>query len=270
MCFPNTCHRRGSIVLRFLSLCLTAALAFALLPAAAATARTLRGDVTYRERIALDAKAVITVELVELASAEGPETVIASQTIRPRGRQVPISFRLNYPRSEIDRGGHYTLQARIEVDGALRFANAEPVNVDPLATTGPVLVVVNGVQADAEKTPPSSPASLQGTEWRAQQIEGRKVLDIVQSTLSIEAGGRISGSAGCNRYFGTASVKDGVISVGPLGATQMACVPEQMEQEKRFLDALGKTSGFRVDEGQLVLLDKAGSPLMQLVKNGKG
>jgi len=91
----------------------------------------------------------------------------------------------------------------------------------------------------------------------------------VQSTLVIEGGGRISGSGGCNRYFGTATVEGGKIKIGPLGATQMACVPAQMEQERKFLDALGATKGFRLDDGKLVLLDAGGKPLMRLVKNTK-
>ena len=113
-------------------------------------------------------------------------------------------------------------------------------------------------------------------DWRLElaaeslRTTSRSVLDIVQSTLSIEAGGRISGSAGCNRYFGTASVKDGVISVGPLGTTRMACMPEQMEQERNFLDAIAKTRGFHVEGEKLVLLDADGKPLMQLVRNGAG
>lgn len=257
-------------MLRILSLCLMAALAFALLPAKAATARTLRGEVTYRERIALDARAVVTVELIERARADRPPAVVASQTIRPRGRQVPISFRLSYPRAKIERDGSYALQAKIVLGDDLLFTTTEVVPVEPLATTGPVTVVLRSVPVSVDGAPATPAGALQGTEWRAQEIGGRSVLDIVQSTLSIEAGGRISGSAGCNRYFGTASVKDGAISVGPLGTTRMACMPEQMEQEKSFLDAIAKTRGFHVDGGRLVLLDGDGKTLMQLIKSNAG
>jgi putative lipoprotein len=247
-----------------------AALAFALLPATAATARTLRGEVTYRERIALDARVVVTVELIQRAQADQPYAVVASQTIRPRGRQIPISFRLNYPRSKIQRGSSYALQARIELDDRLLFTLADGVPVEPLATSGPVTIMLQSVPVAVEGGPATPAGSLQGTEWRAQEIGGRSVLDMVQATLSIEAGGRISGSAGCNRYFGTASVKDGMIEVGPLGTTRMACMPAQMDQEKNFLDAIAKTRGFHVEDGRLVLLDDDGRTLMQLVKNDAG
>jgi putative lipoprotein len=254
-------------LVRILSLCLMAALAFALLPAQAATARTLRGEVTYRERIALDSKVVVTVNLIERARADAPYEVIASQTIRPRGRQVPISFRLNYPRRQIDDGASYALEAKIELGDTLLFTTVDGVPVEPLKTAGPVRIVVQSVPAVVDGGPATPAGALQGTEWRAQAIEGRKVLDIVQSTLLIEAGGRISGSAGCNRYFGKASVKEGEISVGPLGTTRMACMPDQMEQEKIFLDAIAKTRGFHVEDGKLLLLDADGKTLMQLVKN---
>lgn len=257
-------------MLRILPLCLMAALAFVLLPATAATARTLRGEVTYRERIALDAQAVVTVNLIERSGAGAPGKLISSQTIRPRGRQVPISFRLNYPRRLIARDATYGLEAKITLGDTTLFTTSDPVAVEPLKTTGPVSIVLHGVPAPVAGGPATPAGTLQGTEWRAQQIGGRSVLDIVQSTLSIEAGGRISGSAGCNRYFGTASVKDGIISVGPLGTTRMACMPEQMEQERNFLDAIAKTRGFHVEGEKLVLLDADGKPLMQLVRNGAG
>ncbi|HEV7284287.1 MAG TPA: META domain-containing protein, partial [Kaistia sp.] len=85
----------------------------------------------------------------------------------------------------------------------------------------------------------------------------------------IEGGGKISGSGGCNRYFGTVTVESGKIKVGPLGATQMACVPAQMDQERKFLDALSNTRGYRIEGSKLTLLDANGKTLARLVRNTK-
>ncbi|MCX5518697.1 YbaY family lipoprotein [Kaistia defluvii] len=246
-----------------------------------ALARPLDGSVTYRERIALDPKAAITVTLVDVSHADAPAKVIAKQRIRPRGRQVPIDFRLHYAPNRIKPGHRYQLQARIDRGDDLLFINKEAVPISPLDTKGPVTIRVQPVAdgdapAGAGKPTrtkaavnPGPSAPLQSTEWLAEDIGGRGVLDIVQSTLTIEGGGKISGSGGCNRYFGTVTVESGKIKVGPLGATQMACVPAQMDQERKFLDALSSTRGYRIEGSKLTLLDANGKPLARLVRNTK-
>jgi len=268
--------RRGSTVIAFQPMRLLFVLAILLAPGLV-LARPLDGSVTYRERIALDPKAVVTVSLVDVSRADAPAKVIAKQRIRTRGRQVPVDFRLHYAPNRIQPGHRYQLQARIDRGGELLFISQRAVPIEPLATRGPVTIWVQPV-VDSDKpsrtrdsvvAPPGPAPSLKGTEWLAEDIGGKGVLDIVQSTLSIAGGGKISGSGGCNRYFGTATVEGGKIRIGPLGATQMACVPAQMDQERKFLDALGATQGYRLDDGKLILLDAAGNPLVRLVRNSR-
>lgn len=269
-------------MISFLPLRLLSALAILVVPAGMALARPLDGSVTYRERIALDPKAAVTVSLVDVSHADAPARVIAKQRIRPRGRQVPIDFRLHYAPNRIKPGHRYQLQARIDRGDDLLFINKEAIPVSPLDTKGPVTILVQKVAdtdaptAKGKPVPPKAsgsvgPAtSLKGTEWLAEDIGGNGVLDIVQSTLSIEGAGKISGSGGCNRYFGTVTLDAaGKIKVGPLGATQMACVPAQMDQERKFLDALSSTRAYRIEGSKLTLLDANGKPLARLVKNSK-
>jgi len=280
-------------VISILPLRLLSALAILVVPAGMALARPLDGSVTYRERIALDPKAAVTVSLVDVSHADAPAKVIAKQRIRPRGRQVPIDFRLHYAPNRIKPGHRYQLQARIDRGDDLLFINKEAIPISPLDTKGPVTIWVQQVvdaddaphaknkPADGKPTqskpaqpkvpaPPGPAASLKGTEWLAEDIGGNSVLDIVQSTLSIEGAGKISGSGGCNRYFGTVTLDAaGKIKVGPLGATQMACVPAQMDQERKFLDALSNTRAYRIEGSKLTLLDANGKPLARLVKNTK-
>ena len=86
---------------------------------------------------------------------------------------------------------------------------------------------------------PAAPA-LAGTTWRAETITGRPVIDSAASTITFEADGRVSGRAGCNRYFGTSTIAGEQLSFGAMGATQMACAPALMDQETRFFQALGE------------------------------
>ena len=81
------------------------------------------GSVTYRERLALTPEATLVVELRDVSYADGPTPLIARQTIHGPG-QVPIRFRVEYNRDDIDERNTYSIQARIiESDGRLAFTN---------------------------------------------------------------------------------------------------------------------------------------------------
>ena len=81
------------------------------------------GSVTYRERLALTPDATLIVELRDVSYADGPAPLIARQTI-PGPGQVPIRFRVEYNRDDIDEPHRYSIQAKIiEADGRLAFTN---------------------------------------------------------------------------------------------------------------------------------------------------
>jgi len=77
----------------------------------------------------------------------------------------------------------------------------------------------------------------------------------------------ISGSTGCNSYFGAATPGVGsTITFGGIGMTEMACLDEGvMDQEQRFLDALSRIGIFTLDDGTLVLEASVGSAVILLV-----
>ena len=89
----------------------------------------LAGSVTYRERMALPAGAVVHVALLDVSLVGTPARVIAAQEIRPTS-QVPVPFVLEYDRGEIDPAYRYGLRATISgADGRVLWANVttEPV-----------------------------------------------------------------------------------------------------------------------------------------------
>ena len=61
----------------------------------------------------------------------------------------------------------------------------------------------------------------------------------------------MTGSGGCNRLFGAATVAGDSLTFGDIGTTRMACAPAVMEQEQKFLAALAATRSFRFDGPQL-------------------
>ena len=81
------------------------------------------GTVTYRELIALTAGARLVVELRDVSLQDAAAPLIARQTIENPG-QVPIEFKVEYSRADINSRNTYAIQASIiEADGRLAFTN---------------------------------------------------------------------------------------------------------------------------------------------------
>lgn len=68
---------------------------------------------------------------------------------------------------------------------------------------------------------------------------------------------RASGYGGCNRYTGGYHLQGESLRLGPLAATQMACV-QGMQTEQAFLPALDRVRGWRIVGSRLELLDDSG------------
>ena len=64
----------------------------------------------------------------------------------------------------------------------------------------------------------------------------------------------VRGFAGCNRFNATVTEsKPGEITIGPPAGTKMACPPEKMELEARFLEQLAKVNRYGYLAEQLAL-----------------
>lgn len=113
--------------------------------------RTVRGSVFYRERIALPAGAIVTVQLLDVSRADAPSTTLAEVVLRPE-RQVPIPFSLEVDPSAFVAGHRYAVAARIEVDGRLRWTTDTAHPVEPARLDDELNVLVVGVQPE----PPAS------------------------------------------------------------------------------------------------------------------
>lgn len=106
-------------------------------------------------------------------------------------------------------------------------------------------------------------ASLTGTEWIAQTINGKAVIEPGGVTLTVSQD-RVSGRSGCNRYFGVAQHTNGKLKVGSLGSTKMACMREGvMQQESEYLATLQASESFAFEgNGRLVLSAPGGGSLL--------
>ncbi|WP_017297917.1 YbaY family lipoprotein [Nodosilinea nodulosa] len=86
-------------------------------------AASVTGTVTYLPRVAMPPNAVLEVSLIDVSRADAPAVTLASQSMVFGDRQVPLPFELVYNPDQIDPRFSYAVQARILVDGQLRFTN---------------------------------------------------------------------------------------------------------------------------------------------------
>ena len=157
---------------------------------------------------------------------------------------------------------------------AARGVHGQTIWIDPAADMVIVRFASNPVAGNAANDPTSLPAyraiadhlmqhkgapRLEGREWLIEDIDGRGVLDNSPASLTFGPDGRLSGNATCNLIVGSYDSADGLISLGPVGTTMMACPEALAEQERRLLDILGGDVSFSMtDTGALVLEDGNG------------
>ena len=101
---------------------------------------TLRGELTYRQRIALPPGATATVRL-QMRDAGG-STIITESTLSDIG-QVPIAFSLTFPADALAADGDYLLDAVIRApQGGELWALPEPKTVIPANAGDPMTLLL--------------------------------------------------------------------------------------------------------------------------------
>ena len=82
-------------------------------------------------------------------------------------------------------------------------------------------------------------AMLTTGSWTIAAIDGRPPANPARTEVTF-ADGRMSGSAGCNRFTGSYRIERDRLTAGPLAATRMACPGPAMAQEQRVLAILSR------------------------------
>jgi heat shock protein HslJ len=96
--------------------------------------------------------------------------------------------------------------------------------------------------------------NLDGTIWVLTDYQGNAPIGNAP-TLNF-GDGQVSGTASCNEYGGGYAVKGDELTFTELYNTEMFCMDPEgiMDQESAYLQLLGQTDSFEIQEGQLVLL----------------
>ena len=109
----------------------------------------------------------------------------------------------------------------------------------------------------------TAPVQLENDKaYQVEWIGERPLIDRSHLTITLGEDGRAYGSAGCNHWFASYRRDGDKLSFERPGATRKLCAPALMEQEQRFLEALGQVERWDVSGiGQLRLWPAVGKPL---------
>jgi len=112
---------------------------------------------------------------------------------------------------------------------------------------------------------------LNGTGWTLSgylhNVTLMQALSGTTVTLDFGDDGRITGSAGCNRYFASYEMKGTAITIGPAGSTMMYCdTPGVMDQESTYLALLSQAMTFTIEGDRLTVSDAKGTTILSFEK----
>ena len=115
-----------------------------------------------------------------------------------------------------------------------------------------VLLAGDGLTAD-------TPGGLEGPEWQLLEVHGVQVSPVAgerRPFLKFDAAKKeATGFAGCNRIFGGYRLEGSSLTIGPVGSTRMSCPDLQLSLETEILKALDMTRGWKIRDGELLLVD---------------
>ncbi|RLD01708.1 MAG: hypothetical protein DRI46_03115 [Chloroflexi bacterium] len=110
-----------------------------------------------------------------------------------------------------------------------------------------------------------SGANLNGTTWTLESYGGKSLIGNTAMTANFKSA-EISGSTGCNHYFGAYQTKGDQITVEGLGWTEMACMDPEgiMKQEQTIMSLLSRATSYRIEGSKLYLQIASGEELIFL------
>lgn len=123
--------------------------------AEAGPSATVRGEATYRERIAVPPGTRLEVSLSDVSRADAPAETIGETVLADAGRP-PYRFEIDYPPNRIVASHRYSVSARLTHEGRLLFTTDQTY---PVITNGHPSEVRLLLKRVAESRPAGSPGS---------------------------------------------------------------------------------------------------------------
>ena len=126
--------------------------------------RTLRGSVTYRERMALPEGCTLAVRILPMTPGLGDAPL--AESVAPIATQVPISFTVEYDAAAMPAGAAYGVVAQIRAGDEVLFETPTPVLLEGAA--GRTMILAR----PAPPVPPPPPDADTGLELQPDDKVG--------------------------------------------------------------------------------------------------
>lgn len=105
---------------------------------------------------------------------------------------------------------------------------------------------------------------LTGREWKLVWVDEFSTMPsgVATPTLSFGSDGRLTGNTGCNSASASYTVDGDRLSISALITTKRACIESAGQQlEQAYIRAIEATRRYRIEGGELQLLDDGGTVL---------
>lgn len=132
-----------------------------------------------------------------------------------------------------------------------------------LFLAGIAFVNLRGMQEQTDNAV-TSKTDLVLSAWRPVRLGEMRLPDDTEMYLQFDAAGEVTGHGGCNRLFGNYELTDQGLTIGPLGATRMACPEPAMSFEISFLEAIQNTVSAAATADHLALKNDKGDTVVRL------
>ena len=135
-----------------------------------------------------------------------------------------------------------------------------------LLSTAAAAGCTSSVKPSTNATSTTSPAlQLEGTTWKLTSLATETGVNNTLPNTTITAifdDGNVTGSSGCNRYFGSYQLNKTEINFGQVGSTLMFCADPDgvMTQETTYLLLLKDVTSYAISNNELTLSDSLGNP----------
>ena len=113
-------------------------------------------------------------------------------------------------------------------------------------------------------TTAATDAELRDREWQLVSIEGFPSLPsgAAKPTSRFGTDGRLGGNTGCNSAGAEYTATGDRLAIEPMFSTKRACLdPRGNDLERAYMSAVARTRSYRIANGELELLDDAGTVL---------
>ena len=135
-----------------------------------------------------------------------------------------------------------------------------------LLSTAAAAGCTSNVTPSPNATSTTSPAlQLEGPMWILTSLATETGVNNSLPNTTITAtfeDGNVTGSSGCNRYFGSYQLNKTQIKIGPIGSTLMFCADPDgvMTQETSYHLLLLNVTSYAISNDTLTLSDSLGNP----------